>query len=114
MGDCAWSVESCCRASGYSNGVDLLELNTRELNLDVQIFSQEPGMAFEEEYLYKHGECIVDECNDLKTISWDLEQYPTYEQLKASIGPTCPEEDLFEGDDTFKWCTPELQVHWTI
>lgn len=27
-GDCAWSIESCCRASGYSEGVDLLAVNS--------------------------------------------------------------------------------------
>lgn len=32
-GDCAWSIESCCRASGYSEGVDLLAVNSKELGL---------------------------------------------------------------------------------
>lgn len=63
-GDCAWSIETCCRAGGYSQGTDLLEINSRDLDLVVEIYSQECGMAFEEHYLYKKGECIVDECTD--------------------------------------------------
>ena len=37
-GDCAWSLESCCRASGYSGGVDLFVENTKELNIDMETY----------------------------------------------------------------------------
>jgi len=61
-GYCAWSIESCCRASGYSGGTDLLSVNTKDLDLEVEIYTEEPGMCFQEHYIYKKGSCLVDEC----------------------------------------------------
>ena len=64
-GYCAWSIETCCRASGYSEGIDLLAVNTKDLDLDVEIYTEEPGMCFQEHYTYKKGKCICDECLDI-------------------------------------------------
>jgi len=64
-GDCAWSLETCCRASGYSNGIDLFAVNTRDFNLELECYSSEPSIGFEEHYIYKNGECITSECADV-------------------------------------------------
>lgn len=61
-GDCAWSLESCCRASGYSNGVDLFAVNTKDLDLELEAWSRETGFDFDEHYIYKKGECLESEC----------------------------------------------------
>ena len=75
-GQCAWSIESCCRASGYSNGIDLFEVNTRELGLKLECWSNEEGMCFQEHYLYDNGEIINigDELNsqDVKKLKLTL------------------------------------------
>lgn len=92
-GDCAWSIESCCRAYGYSNGIDLLSVNSKELELNVEIYSQESGMAFEEHYLYKKGECLVNECVPWCEYYVDPEEFPTLEDYNREYGTNLTEED---------------------
>lgn len=70
-GYCAWSIESCCRASGYSNGVDLFEVNTRELGLKLECWSNEEGMCFQEHYLYDNGECQISDSVDWHVYCFD-------------------------------------------
>lgn len=96
-GFCAWSLETCCRASGYSGGVDLFADNTEKLSLFMEAWSEETGIGFQEHYLYKCGECIVDEFEDYSEFWWDRETYPTYDDLLAEF-PEAPEEDAFVED----------------
>lgn len=71
-GDCAWSIETCCRAGGYSKGVDLLEVNTRDLKLKLEVFSTEPGCGFQEHYIYDNGEMVESSFNDhYEQVCWD-------------------------------------------
>lgn len=94
-GNCAWSIESCGRASGYSGGKDLFEINTRDLHLSVEVYSEEPGFEFQEHYLYKDGECIVNECVDWEEIYWDRADYKTFEEFKEDFDI---EEGVTEND----------------
>ena len=94
-GDCAWSLESCCRASGYSNGVDLFAVNTKELDLEMEAYSREPGMCFEEHYIYKRGNCFADECLDINVYWWDTTEFPTFEEFKKEY-PDAPSIEHFE------------------
>ena len=64
-GVCAWSLETCCRASGYSEGIDLFEVNSKDLNIVMEAHSEELGMGFREHYIYDKGECLVDECYEV-------------------------------------------------
>lgn len=64
-GVCAWSLESCCRASGYSEGVDLFEVNSKDLNIVMEAHSEELGMGFREHYIYDKGKCLADECYEV-------------------------------------------------
>lgn len=94
-GDCAWSLESCCRASGYSDGVDLFEVNTADLQLEMEAWSQEPGVGFEEHYVYDKGTCLVDECADAD-FWWGgmIDDYDSYEEFKEEY-PNAPSEEEF-------------------
>lgn len=83
-GYCAWSLESCCRASGYSEGIDLFEVNTKDLNLTMEAYSQELGLGFEEHYMYDKGNCVIDEETTLTHLYWDKEKYPNFEDFKAN------------------------------
>ena len=96
-GDCAWSLESCCRASGYSGGVDLFAVNTEELSLSLEAYSREIGMLFEEHYIYKNGACITDDCRDIDVFWWDRDEYPTYGDFKKDY-PDAPPEACFADD----------------
>lgn len=98
-GYCAWSLESCCRASGYSKGVDLFDVNTRELNLKLEAFSSEYGMGFEEHYIYDNGECKACECIDVTEYFWDRTEFPTYQEFKEEY-PDAPPEEKFDLEDS--------------
>lgn len=68
IGDCAWSVHACMRegAGSYMWGEPNESTSLREqselLHLQIEVFSSEPGMCFQEHYLYEFGEEIEDEC----------------------------------------------------
>lgn len=109
FGYCAWSLESCCRASGYSDGVDLFEVNTRDLNLKLEAYSREPGIEFEEHFIYDHGKCIADECVDICVYWWDRDEYPTYEDYLAD-NKGAPPENQFDGND--EAITGGFGDHW--
>ena len=85
-GSCAWSIESCCRASGYSGGVDLLEVNSEELNLEIECWSDESGMCFQEHYHYKNGKCLVDDCVEWNEFYYDVDEYESFEDFKKECG----------------------------
>lgn len=98
-GDCAWSIESCCRASGYSEGVDLLAVNSKELDLVIECFSEESGNRFQEHYLYDHGECRIDACVDWNQYYYDENEYESFEDFKKDydLPEDLTEDDLDDG-----------------
>lgn len=98
-GSCAWSIESCCRASGYSEGVDLFEVNSRELNLEIECWSDECGMCFQEHYIYNNGECLIDECVEWTETYYDEDDYESFEEFKKDNGipDYVTEDDLDDG-----------------
>lgn len=93
-GYCAWSLETCCRASGYSEGIDLFEVNTRDLDLKLEAYSRETGWELEEHYVYDKGKCITSELKDVIEYFWDEQEFPTYEAFKAEYPDAPPEEDF--------------------
>lgn len=96
-GLCAWSLETCCRVSGYAKGTDLFAVHTAELNILMEAWGEETGMGFQEHYIYKKGECILEECKDYEEFFWDRKEYPTYAELKKEI-PDAPDESAFVED----------------
>lgn len=98
-GSCAWSIETCCRASGYSDGVDLLEVNSRDLNLEIEIWSDESGMCFQEHYFYKNGECLIDDCVEWNEYYYDEYECDSFEEFKREndIPDDITEDDLEDG-----------------
>jgi len=85
-GNCAWSIESCCR-SGYCDQ-DLFAVNTKDLNLDLEVWSSETeGCFFQEYYLYKNGECIEEDCVSIDEgyPYWDKD-YQSFEDYLADWG----------------------------
>lgn len=69
-GDCAWSVASCMTENGYfknlKNSVNFkgitLEQVSEKYKVTIEVYSSEPGIGFEEHYLYRNGVCEIDEC----------------------------------------------------
>lgn len=98
-GSCAWSIESCCRASGYSEGVDLFEVNSRELDLEIECWSDECGCCFQEHYLYKKGECLIDDYVRWNEYYYDEFDFESFEDFKKEydIPKHVTENDLDDG-----------------
>ena len=75
-GNCAWSVYSCMMSGpgtycdNYSHIKDAkftsLDKVSKELNLDIEVISEEPGCEFMEHFLIKQGEILIDECIDFR------------------------------------------------
>ncbi|MGL5714337.1 MAG: hypothetical protein ACRCX2_15055 [Paraclostridium sp.] len=77
-GNCAWSVYSCMFEGEYtyysSSRKNVLEteaqnitgttlpIESKELELDIEVFSSEPGMEFMEHYIISNGVIKVDDC----------------------------------------------------
>ena len=73
-GDCAWSLHTCLMKGQGSyfgsedenpqlvNAVDV----SKELDLEIEMWSEEPGVGFCEHKYIKKGEVIFDECMDLR------------------------------------------------
>ena len=113
-GYCAWSLETCCRASGYSKGIDLFEINTRNLNLKMEAYSREPGVGFEEHYIYEYGECVEDECRDIETFFWDTGEYPTYTEFKNEYPDAPPEEQFEDTNEAYTGGFGDHYEEWSI
>lgn len=108
-GDCAWSLETCCRESGYA-GEDLFALHTSELCLIMEAYSEEPGVGFMEHYIYNNGECFTDECVDYMEWFWDRDCYTTYDDFMEALGyerkngefQNVPKEEDFDADGFYR------------
>lgn len=79
-GDCAWSVHSCMRRGlgTYAKDDDEHSTSLAEqselLNLEIEVFSSEPGVGFQEHYLYKNGEETIDDVEDYTETYFENEE----------------------------------------
>ena len=92
-GECAWSVVVCMLEDGYYNdmkarlgdkfrGTTLVHESER-LNLEIEVFSEECSMCFQEHYLVRHGVLEIDEC-----VEWNeyfLDEYETKEEAEDDL-----------------------------
>lgn len=88
-GDCAWSVKSCMFAGAFTYYNDLKDAvnskctnmveATKELDLVVEIYSEEPGCCFMEHYIVDKGIIEVEECVEWNEL-YDEEGDPIYDE----------------------------------
>jgi hypothetical protein len=121
----AWSLASSFCSDGTSFAIEAppegrvtLEACARDLDLDIEAFSKEPGMCFAEHVRFEAGtgRCLADETVDYVAIWWDPEEYATFEEFKAGEGlpdeivpQRCePDEDVELGG--FADTTPAISV----
>lgn len=98
-GSCAWSVYTSMTAKEQSyyddnkirkdkkeNKGSCLENESKKLNLNIEIFSIETDIGFQEHYIIKNGEFIFDDCKDYAEYSalWfdDSEEKDSIELLE--------------------------------
>ena len=81
IGDCAWSVD-CCMLDGpgsYANDrpqeSTSLKKESERLQLEIEVFSEEPGCAFQEHYHYACGKEIANESVEWKMYIFEQDEY---------------------------------------
>lgn len=91
-GDVAWSINCAMFCYiGYCNGTDkqfdFISNVSERLQLEIEIFSSEPGIGFQEHYLIRCGEMIIDDCKDYSEYYFDEYYYKgnTYEDKFADF-----------------------------
>lgn len=94
-GDCAWSICTCC-IDGYPDK-DLFAYHTGRLNLTLECFSREPGMCFEEHYIYVNGVCALDETEEY--YEYYMGDYTAYEELLEEYPNTTITREQFNDAD---------------
>ena len=98
-GNCAWSVYSSMtaeehsyyddykiRKDGKKNKGSCLENESKNLNLNIEVFSTETDIGFQEHLIIKNGELIINNCKDYAdySASWfdDNEEKDSIELLE--------------------------------
>ena len=89
-GDCKWSISGSINSSSYGNALD-----KTTKGLIVEMWSQEPGVGFEEHVVYVNGTCLCDDCVDYK--EYDRNAYDSLEELNEEYGTNFKEEDFVDG-----------------
>lgn len=89
-GDCKWSISSSINNSNYGSALD-----KTTKGLIVEMWSQEPGCAFEEHVIYANGTCLCDDSVDWA--EYDLSAFDNLEELNEECGTDFNEEDFVDG-----------------
>lgn len=100
-GECAWSVATCMLEDGYYSQMkarfgdkfrgSTLENESERLNLDIEVYSEECGMCFQEHYVIRNGYVDVEAC-----VEWNeyfLDDYETKEEAEEDIGTKITDEE---------------------
>jgi hypothetical protein len=65
-------------------------------NVDMEVYSEEPGCCFQEHYLVINGDVLVDECEEWNEY-W-LDDYETKEEAEEELGIVITNEEWESGD----------------
>lgn len=91
-GDVAWSIYSamlCLLGGCESTGKEYTFISnvSKSLQLKIEIFSSEPGIGFQEHYLIRNGEMMIEGCEDYTEYYFDELYYKgeTYEEKFAAF-----------------------------
>lgn len=94
-GDCAWSVLTAMCAE-FRGEAPSLESETERLGLVVEVYSSEPGMCFQEHYIFVKGNCILDDSVDYKE-HW-IEEFDSLEEYNKEYDTDFTEDMVYEGN----------------
>ena len=116
-GDCKWSVASALINNAVSmrrtpekwffgnsiqtsmiTFITLIEAS-KIYNVEIEVFSEEPGCAFAEHYLIKEGNVIENECVDY--YEYYLGDFETKEETEKEYGIKIPDE-VWEHEDYYR------------
>lgn len=98
-GYCAWSIYSCMFPSslyfarGLSpNAVDILTLS-KQYDVQVEMYSAEPGMGFQEHYYIDKGELVIDDIAEDYTSVY-MDAYKSVDEIFEDLGVRISEEQF--------------------
>ena len=89
--ECAWSVSACMMDGPWSYYMSFekdhpgehygstLLIESKRLQLEIELWSYEPGMVFQEHYKICSGVLVKDDCLDFTIV--ELDTFDNYEQL---------------------------------
>ena len=91
-GDCAWSVYS---AMIEEEGYEKLCNVSGELELDIEVWSSEYGVGFQEHYIYSNGVEVESHCKDATEYIMESlhEEYGTLEKANAATNANFTKEE---------------------
>lgn len=100
FGNCAWSVACSMVDKTFDNRPERTTLaeESKRLNLDIEVYSTEPGMCFAEHFRFKNGRKLIDDCVDYNEFYWNRNDFPTIEELNAEYGTNYTEDDFDMND----------------
>lgn len=121
-GDCAWSVYSCMM-EGYGTYYSDKEMRSgdpklttlthesKRLGLDIEIFSEEPGIGFTEHYRIINGQILDYTCDDYSEYYYDSDEFPDFQDFIKEYGlpADLTIDDLDEGN-----CYCEGKQDWNF
>jgi len=95
-GYCAWSVHTCMNEGPASYATDFadqgkstsLAKTAKDLGLEIEVFSEEPGIGFAEHYLYLNDGTAIEDETEFEEVWWDRDEYETFADLDAEYGLT--------------------------
>lgn len=93
-GDCAWSVLTAMR--NYGGRTPSLESETERLGLKIEIYSSEPGCAFQEHVIIDNGQVVEEQCVDYEE-HW-IWEFDTIEEYNQEYGTNFTEDMVDEGN----------------
>ena len=109
-GDCAWSVSGCMlnehRSSYYSRIKEqypndfrgtTLPKESKRLHLDIEVYSEECGEAFQEHYHFKNGKTIANECVDYN--EYCIGDYNSKVEAEEDLGIKITDEEWNSGEE---------------
>ena len=106
-GYCAWSVASCMLEHGYYREFKkdygsnfrgtTLPIESERLNLDIEVFSEESGMCFQEHYIISNGDIECEECIEWEEV-W-IEEFETKEEAEEELETEITDEEWAAGQE---------------
>lgn len=109
-GYCAWSVYCCMFETSSTSYYQSLQerypndfrgtsvpIESKRLDLDIEIFSEESGMGFMEHYLVRKGDVEIEDCIDYRECY--VEEYDTKEEAEEEEGLTFTDEEWNNRED---------------
>lgn len=105
-GNCAWSVYSCMFDGPHTyqstdttgKGTTITEIS-KELKVDIEITSEEPGLEFSEHYVIKHGNLVLEE--EDKFQEFYVGEYTSLEEANKDLGSNITQEEWDNSEDGY-------------